>query len=355
VEWVETHVDELRRHAVAYLNSDTNERGFMLPGGTQDLENLISGVARAIEDPETHMSVYQRSHLYSIAHAANAEERNEVRMRRDLAVEALGDGSDFTGFQDFAGISTLSVEFGDEDDGTQYHSIYDDFHWYTHFVDKDFAYGRALSQTAGTAIMRLADADFIPFDYTPQAQAIAKYVAELEKLLKDKQDEYAERNLELQEGVFEATVDPHRPLRAPPAEPVPPFIDFAPMQNAVTLLRQSADHYSAALAAFAGRGAPVLPQRSLALINGDLLRVSRAFLNQNGLPDRPWFKNQIYAPGAYTGYGAKPIAAVREYMDERRWRDAEAQVPEVARAMENAAAAIETAAADFESEMARSP
>jgi N-acetylated-alpha-linked acidic dipeptidase len=113
------------------------------------------------------------------------------------------------------------------------------------------------------------------------------------------------------------------------------------MQNAVTLLRQSADHYSAALAAFAGRGAPVLPQRSLALINGDLLRVSRAFLNQNGLPDRPWFKNQIYAPGAYTGYGAKPIAAVREYMDERRWRDAEAQVPEVARAMENAASGRE--------------
>ena len=162
VEWVETHLDELQKHAVAYVNSDTNSRGYMLPGGTQDLEKFISGVARDIEDPETHMSVYQRSHLYSISKAKDAEARSDVRKRNDLEVTALGDGSDFTAFQDFAGISTLSVEFGGENDGTQYHSIYDDFFWYTHFVDKDFAYGRALSQTAGTAIMRLADADLIP-------------------------------------------------------------------------------------------------------------------------------------------------------------------------------------------------
>ena len=355
VEWVETHLDELKRHAVAYINSDTNERGYMLPGGTQDLESFISGVARAVEDPETHMSVYQRSHLYSIAHAGNAEERNDVRKRRDLEVEALGDGSDFTAFQDFAGISTLSVEFGDEDDGTQYHSVYDDFYWYTHFVDTDFAYGRALSQTAGTAIMRLAAADLIPVDYSPQADAIAKYEAELEKLLKDKQEEYTERKVELEEGVFKATSDPRRPVLPPPAEPIPPFINFAPMKNAITLLKASADRYTAALAAFAAKGAPALPQHSLALINDDLLRVSRSFLNQNGLPDRPWFKNQIYAPGAYTGYGAKPIAAVREYMDERRWRDAESQVPQVGHAIENAAAAIDKAAADFEGELARLP
>jgi N-acetylated-alpha-linked acidic dipeptidase len=355
VEWVETHIDELRRHAVAYINSDMNDRGYMLPGGTQDLQNLISGVARAVEDPETHMSVYQRSHLYSIAHANNAEERNEVRKRSDLEVEALGDGSDFTAFQDFAGIPTLDIEFGEEDDGTQYHSVYDDFYWYTHFVDKDFAYGRALSQTAGTAIMRLADADLIPVDYSPQADAIAKYEADLEKLLKDKQDEFSERNLELQEGVFKATLDPRRPRQPPPAETVPPFINFAPMKNAVALLKKSADRYSAALADFAARGAPSLPQSSLAVVNEDLLRVSRSFLNQNGLPDRPWFKNQIYAPGAYTGYGAKPVAAVREYMDERRWRDAESQVPQVAHAIESAAAAVDKAAADLEGELARLP
>jgi N-acetylated-alpha-linked acidic dipeptidase len=79
-----------------------------------------------------------------------------------------------------------------------------------------------------------------------------------------------------------------------------------------------------------------------------LLHISRLFLNQKGLPERPWFKNQIYAPGAYTGYGAKPIAAVREYMDEKKWHEAESQVPQVAQVVEAVAAGIDKAAADFE-------
>ena len=139
----------------------------------------------------------------------------------------------------FAGISTLNIEFGDEDDGTQYHSIYDDFYWYTHFVDTDFVYGRALAQTGGTAMMRLADADLLPFDYSPQSDAIAKYESELEKILKDKQEEFTEHNLQLKEGVFAATTDPRRPLQPPPAEVVPPFINFAPMKNAIELLKKS--------------------------------------------------------------------------------------------------------------------
>jgi len=348
VEWVETHLAELQKHAIAYVNSDTNERGYMLPEGTQDLESFISGVARAVTDPETQMTVYQRSHLYSLSKAKNAEERAAVRKRNDLEVTALGDGSDYTAFQDYAGISTLSIEFGDEDDGTQYHSIYDDFYWYTHFVDTDFAYGRALSQTAGTAIMRLADADLVPVDYSPQAEAVAKYEADLEKLLKEKQDEFNELDLELQEGVYRAINDPHRPMLAPPPETIPPFINFAPMKNAIALLKKSAERYSRLLAAYAAAGSPDLPRQSAALINADLKRVSRLFLNQKGLPERPWFKNQVYAPGAYTGYGAKPIAAVREYMDEKRWREAEAQVPQVAQVIENVAAGIDKASSDLE-------
>jgi N-acetylated-alpha-linked acidic dipeptidase len=346
VEWVETHLADLQKHAVAYINSDTNKRGYLLPGGTQDLQRFISGVARSVTDPETQMTAYQRSHLYSLSTAKNADERAAIRKRNDLEVTALGDGSDYTAFQDYAGISTLSLEFEDESDGTQYHSVYDDFYWYTHFVDTDFAYGRALSQTAGTAMMRLADADLIPVDYSPQAEAVAKYEAELEKLLKDKQDEFRELDLELQEGVFKATNDPRRPLKPPQQETIPPFINFAPMKNSIALLRKSAERYSRLLGAYEAAGSPDLP--SVALINADLLRVSRLFLNSQGLPERPWFKNQVYAPGAYTGYGAKPIAAVREYMDEKRWREAEGQVPQVAQVIENVAAGIDKASADLE-------
>ena len=351
VEWVETHIDELQRRAVAYINSDTNERGHLSAGGTQDLQTFVSGVAREVDDPETHMSVYQRAHLVAIANARDADERTDLRERKDLVLEALGDGSDFTAFQDFAGIPTLDISFGDEDDGDQYHSIYDDFYWYTHFVDTDFAYGRALSQTAGTAVLRLADAQLLPVDYAPQAQAIAKYEAELEKLLKDKQDEYTERDLELKEGVFTATNDPRRPLLPPRAEAVPPFMNFAPMKNALLQLKKSADHFSQARAAFDAKGSPALPAKSLALINADLLQVSRLFLDPKGLPERPWFKNQVYAPGAYTGYGAKPIAAVREYMDEKKWAEADAQVPRVSRVLAAVAAGIDRAANDLEREL----
>ena len=355
VEWVETHLAELQQHAVAYLNSDSNKRGFLDTGGTQDLQSFISGVARDIQDPETKMTVFQRSHLAAIAEAKNAEERADLRKRKDLVVDALGDGSDFTAFQDLAGISTLSIEFDGESDGTQYHSIYDDFYWYTHFVDTDFVYGRALAQTAGTAMMRLADTALIPFDYAPQAEAIAKYETELEKLLKDKQDEFAETNLQLQEGVFTATSDPRRPTMPPPAETVPPFMNFAPMKNAIDLLKKSADRYSKALSSWQQKGSPDRSSQSLAAVNADLLKVGRLFLNERGLPERPWFKNQIYAPGAYTGYGAKPIAAVREYMDEKKWKEAEGQVPQVSQIIEQVAAGIDKAAEDLEKAAAVTP
>ena len=353
VEWVETHVDELQKRAVAYINSDSNERGFFDPGGTQDLQTVISNVARDIQDPETHMSVFQRSHLRKISKAKTADERADLRKRNDLLLEALGDGSDFTAFQDFAGISTLDVGFGGEDDGDQYHSVYDDFYWYTHFADTDFVYERALAQTAGTAIMRIADADLAPVDYTPQAEAIARYEGELEKLLKDKQDEFTERNLELKEGVFTAIADPHKTSVPPPAEIVPPYMNFTPMKNAVEVLKKNSERYSKAVAAWRAKGSPVLSPQSLEIVNTDLLKVPRMFLNEKGLPGRPWFKNQIYAPGAYTGYDAKPIAAVREYMDQKKWKEAEGQVPQVAEVIERVAAGIDKAAEDLENAVAQ--
>jgi N-acetylated-alpha-linked acidic dipeptidase len=346
-EWVETHLDDLRKHAVIYLNTDGNERGFLGVGGTQDLQALVSGVARDINDPEKNISVWQRAHLHSILHAKDAEERGQIRKRSDLRVDALGDGSDYTAFQDFAGIPALDMGFGGEDEGDQYHSIYDDFYWYTHFADTDFVYGRTLAQTAGTTIMRIAGSDLLPFDYAPQAEAIAKYETDLEKLLKDKQEEFTERNLEIQEGVFSATADPHKTSIAPPAEIIPPFMNFSPMKNSIESLKKSAENYSKALTKFKSSGSTISPQ-SLATVNTDLLAISRLFLNEKGLPGRPWFKNQIYAPGAYTGYGAKPVAAVREYMDEKKWQQADAQIPMVAQVIENIAGGIGKAAADLE-------
>jgi len=346
-EWVETHLDELRQHGVAYINSDSNERGFLFAGGTHDLQHLINDVGRDIQDPEKHIPVQQRARLERIARAHNAEERSEIRKSEDLRIGALGDGSDYTAFMDHAGISTLDIGYGGEDDGDAYHSIYDDFAWYTKFVDTDFSYGRALAQTGGTTVMRLADADLLPYEYSGEAEMIDHFVKDLEKLLKDKQEEISERNLELKEGVFSAAADPHKTSVPPPAKRVPPFMNFAPLKNGVEAIQKNAERYQAAFNQWQASGND-LPPQTLAALNAELIQIQRAFLNENGLPERPWFKNQIYAPGAYTGYGAKPIAAVREYMDQEKWKEAEAQVPMVGQVMENVAAAIGKAADDLE-------
>jgi len=344
VEWVETHVDELKKHAAIYINSDGNERGYLFAGGTQDLQEVVSAVAHDVKDPEKNISVYERAHLRGIVHAKDADERGKARKRTDLRLTELGDGSDFTAFQDFAGISSLNLGYGGEDDGDQYHSIYDDFYWYTHFADTTFAYERALAQTAGSTVLRIANADLLPFDYAPQYDAISKYESDLEKLLKDKQDEFTERNLELEEGALTATADPHKTYVPPPVETVPPYMNFAPMKNSLELLKKSSERYSKALAKFQAAGTAEVPQSALDAVNADLLNISRLFLNEKGLPERPWFKNQIYAPGAYTGYGAKPVAAVREYMDQKKWKEADAQIPMVAQVIEAISAGIDKAA-----------
>ena len=346
-EWVETHGDELQKHAVAYINSDSNGRGFFYASGSHDLEKLINDVARQINDPEKDISVWQRARLVRISRAKNQEDRNEIRKRAELSIGSLGDGSDYASFLDHAGISALNIGYGGENDADSYHSIYDDFYWYTHFVDTDFSYCRALAQTGGTTVMRLADAELIPYEYTEMAEQIGKYVTELEKLLKDKQEEITERNLELKEGVFSAMADPRKTSVPPPRETVPPYMNFAPLKNGVEAIKRSAERYQAAAAKAQAEGVTLSPQ-ALNSINTDLLKIQRTFLTERGLPERPWFKHQVYAPGAYTGYGAKPIAAVREYMDEKKWAEADAQVPGVGKVLEDVAAAIGKVADELE-------
>src|SRR6184192_1223839 len=232
-EWVEAHADELAAKAVAYLNSDTNNRGYLDVGGSHSLEAFINDVAREIEDPETKLSAWKRAQLRAIADASSADLRQDVRQRADLRIDALGSGSDYTPFLQHIGVATLNLGFGGEGGGGIYHSIYDDFKWFTTFDDTAFAYGRALAQTVGTAVMRLADAEVLPYEFGDFAETVGGYVRELQKLLKDKQDEVKERNRQLDEGVFTATADPRQPSVPPAREELPPYLSFAPLDNAV--------------------------------------------------------------------------------------------------------------------------
>jgi N-acetylated-alpha-linked acidic dipeptidase len=342
-EWVEQHADELRQHAAVYINSDSNGRGLLNMDGSHSLEQFINGVARDIEDPETKMSAWQRLHLSRIAKAKSADDRKELRQRADLRIGALGSGTDFTGFLDHIGVATLNLSYGSEDEGGIYHSIYDDFYWYTHFSDYDFVYGRALSQTVGTSVMRLADSEVLPFDFVDFADTVQKYTKDLEKLLSDKQEEIRERNQELEEGVFKATLDPRRPTVAPPKEDVPPHLNFAPMQNAGESLARNAEHYKQALqhrqSALGEADAGLL--RAL---NQKLIESERKLTNDDGLPRRPWYQHLLYAPGVYSGYEVKTVPGVREGIEQKRYLEAEQEIARVAKALEDESALIDSVA-----------
>ena len=342
-EWVEQHADELRKHAVVYINSDGNDRGLLNMGGSHTLEHFVNGVARDIEDPETKMSVRERLKLSRIAQAKTVEEKKELRSRPDLRIDALGSGTDFTGFLDHLGVASLDLSYGGEDEQGIYHSVYDDFYWYTHFSDTNFVYGRALSQTIGTAVMRMADAEILPFEFGDLADTVQKYTKDLQKLLSDKQDEIRERDEELDEGVFKATFDPRRPTVAPPRENVPPHLDFAPMQNAADALTQSAERYQKALAA---KGTAVSEEdaEKLASLNEDLIESERRLTNDQGLPRRPWCKHLLYAPGVYSGYGVKTVPGVREGIEQKRYAEADEEIQRVAKALQDEAALIDSAA-----------
>jgi N-acetylated-alpha-linked acidic dipeptidase len=341
-EFVEAHDKELAEHAVMYVNSDSNGRGFLYASGSHSLEHFVNEVEKSVQDPETKMSVWDRAHLVRIARAKGAEDRTEIRHRPDTRIGALGDGSDYAPFLDHIGIASLNIGYGGETEGGVYHSIYDDFYWYTHFGDPTFEYGRALSQTGGTLLMRMADADVMPFEFNNAADTIARYVTELKKILKDKQDEITERNTEIEEGVFKATTDPTKKFVPPSKEEVPPFLNFAPLENAVVQLKKSADHYDRAMKALMKAGLPSGTQAEA--LNRMLYQSERAYTNAQGLPERPWFKHMIYAPGAYTGYGVKTIPAVHEPLDAKNWSAAEAGVPMAAKAIEDEAKLVDSAA-----------
>ncbi|MGE5205295.1 MAG: M28 family metallopeptidase [Chlamydiota bacterium] len=347
-EWAEENAGELRQHAVAYINSDSNGRGFFYASGSHSLEHFINGVTHDIPDPEkAPMTVWERRRMV-LQSRAKPEERDEIRKRPDNRIGALGDGSDYATFLDHLGIASLNIGFGGEDEGGIYHSIYDDFYWYTHFSDTTFVYGRALAQTAGTAVMRLADADLLPYEFSDLADTVHRYAGELEKLLADRQKEAVERQQEIKEGMYHAVSDPKDPMGPPTALKPVPYLNFAPLDNAIAALTRSAQRYQTALVA-ASAGGLHLPAATLAELNANLLQSERLLTNAQGLRDRPWFKHQIYAPGAYTGYGVKTLPAIREPLEERKYSEADAGIPMVAKAVADEAALLDSLSAELDS------
>ena len=307
-EWVEDHAVELTQKAVAYINTDATGKGTLGIGGSHTLEHFMNDVARSVTDPKGKGSAWDAQKAAREKAATTDEAKRELRERGDLRISALGSGSDYTAFIDHLGIASLNLGFGGESGGGIYHSIYDSFAWYKKFSDGDFTHTRALAQVAGTAMLRLADAEVLPFEFTNLAETISGYADDVAKLLT--------------------------------ASKSPTKIDLQPLQNAVGKLRGSANNYDRALRLALTNGKKISDVKTL---NRLLYQSERKLLSEVGLPRRDWFKHQIYAPGFYTGYGVKTLPGVREALEQKYWDEANAQTIIISKTLETMAAQIEQA------------
>ena len=340
-EWVETHAEELKAHAVAYLNSDTNSRGYFEAEGSHSLEKFVNGVAMDVEDPESGVSSWKRLQASRIMNGS-PEIRRDARDREDLRIGALGSGSDYSSFIDHLGVASLNFGYGGEDNGGIYHSIYDDFYWFMHFSDSAFVYERALAQAAGITVLRLANADLLPFAFTNLAETVQGYIKDLQSLRDRRADQITERNRQIEDGLFKYTSDPRDPVTAPEHQQPAPQLNFAPLLNALDSLNHSASRYDRAYSRAVAEGrSPAIAKG----VNERLVQAERALTSTEGLKNRPWYVHMLYAPGFYTGYGVKTMPGVREAIEQGQWQDADREITRAASALEREATLISAIAA----------
>jgi N-acetylated-alpha-linked acidic dipeptidase len=243
----------------------------------------------------------------------------------------------------FSGIPALDLGFGGEDGAASITRSMTIFTGTRIFGYQICLMGGRWRRRREHAVMRLADAEVLPYNFNHTADTVAGYVDEVKKLLKTEQDETAELNQEIDEGVFEATSDPQNPTAAPKKQDTPPFLNFAPLENGSRELSEASKEYQKTVSSAAAHGGAALDAGSIDSVNQVLMQTERAFFRDSGLPERPYFKHQLYAPGAYTGYGVKTLPAVRESIEQRKWAQAEKATVDVGKVLEDAAAVIRSA------------
>jgi N-acetylated-alpha-linked acidic dipeptidase len=340
-EFAEAHADELQRKAVAYINSDTNSRGFLDMEGSHSLQHVLNEVAGGVDDPETHVSVRERARakmrVDGASSKAKPEDKENAKLAAaggDLPIGALGSGSDYSAFLQHLGIASLNLGFsGEEDQNGVYHSRYDSFDHYVRFGDPDFAYGVSLSKVAGHTALRLADADVLPLRFGDFSDTLARYLANLHEAIDGMRKDAASQHQLLDANAYALVSDPTRPIAAPERDSDVPAIDLSPLDVASKRLKKSAEAFESAYDARAAAGFKGTPDQQRE-IDIAMARMEQALTDPDGLPGRGWYKHMIYAPGLLTGYDVKTVPGVREAIEQRRWDEANRYAAVTARVVE---------------------
>jgi len=309
-EWVEYHLDEIQEKMVVYINTDGTGVGFMGVSGSHSLEKFVNEVASELKDPVQDVTLKKR--IRSRLRISG----NKDAERDDLRIYPLGSGSDYTAFIHHAGVPALNIGFGGESGGGSYHSIFDSYDHYKRFSDGDYIYGTTLAKVNGRLVLRLSEADILPFRFMNMAENIGTFIESNKKLAKTVAEKTKRRNRLLNEKAFTISANPKKTYLPPKRLDDVPEFDFTPLEAAHQRLKTSAMNYEKALSSMkkGSMSAEIKIQ-----VNRLLKDVEQAMTREEGLPRRNWFKNMIYAPGYYTGYGVKTLPGIREVLEERKW------------------------------------
>ena len=285
--------------AVAYFNVDIAVSGpDFSASAVPSLKEFIRNIARSVPSPVAG-SVFLQWHLKSLSgnehHGSNAPPIEGEQVH----VGDLGSGSDYTPFLQHAGVPSTDIESGGP--YGVYHSAFDNFAWYTKNADPNFVYLQEMARVFGLEAMRMADADVLPYDYVAYAREISAYVQAAKRKASD------------------ASLD---------------SLDFAQAEAAASRFAVAAQRVHALQSA---------PSGDLAALNLALRQTETAFLSDSGLPNRPWYRHTIYAPGMLTGYAAVVIPGVNEAIDARNSTLAAQQLTVLTQAIDHAAAMLSTA------------
>lgn len=295
-EWVEQYAAMLE-HAVAYFNVDFSVSGpNFTAAAVPSLKRFILGVTRAVPSPKGG-SVYDQWVL-SRGHPMEHPGLDVAARTTDVRIGDLGSGSDYTPFLQHVGVP--SADISSEGPYGVYHSASDDFAWYTREADPHFVYLQEMARVLGLEAVRMADADVLPYDYVTYAREIRAYLDAAKSKAEDD-------NL---------------------------LLDFGPAKAAAERLGEAAQKVQKREDAPAG---------NLNQLNALLRQVEADFINPAGLPNRPWYKHVIYAPGEYTGYAAVVIPGVNEAIDAHNRKLAAQQLDVLTQALKNAARTLDSA------------
>jgi N-acetylated-alpha-linked acidic dipeptidase len=307
-EWAEAHQDELRTKGVVYFNGDAMASGWLSSSGSHSLQEFMREVARDVPAPlgtGSALEAAQEHRREEAARARPARGRGADGEAPDTAfsIGALGSGSDYTAFIDHVTMPSVDVSYGGAVHGGIYHSIYDDYTFFLRFVDSTLSSEVAQARTVGTAVLRMADAPVLPFEFRTVARTYQRYADEISRL--------AARN------------DTTRGL------------DLAQLKAAIARLDSAGQRFDTAMAALDAATPERLAARraELGRANQLIYATEQALGDTAGLPRRPWFRHLIYAPGFYTGYGVKTMPGIREAVEERHPAEAQAEAGRVTAAV----------------------